>query len=703
MIRKQLSRWANDFEALYNLDSLSLGDQPEIQLEENIIDYENLNNDKTYEEVLKAVTSAKWGKAKGPDDVPVEVLCNSTVIGFLSVLFDICFKKSLVPADWAKGIISPIPKFTTKPMDPLTYRGITVTSCVYKVLCSVLLARLTLWCNNNEVIVDEQNGFRVGRSTTDHLFTVTSVLETRKLRRQSTYAAFIDFKQAYDRIPRRLLFEKLELIGIGGNFFETIKIIYQDTKCCVRINKHHSDWFNVSCGLNQGCLLSPLLFSLYINDLAQDIKDLGIGVTIADMKLLSILLYADDIILLAETESDLQSMPDSLTQWCLKWGLVINTAKSNVIHFCGISEPMSKYSFRCGDQYLDYVSQYKYLGFILTEHLDFNVSVESVEKVCNRALGSLISKFKKNGGFPYVTFSKLYDTLVWPIMDYSSAIWGTHDYNVVNTIHNQACRFFLGVGKYTPTCAVHCEMAWISPLHRQWISVTRYLCRLRKMDMERINKKVFVWAVNAAKQKCHNWYWRVMRHFSDMGLAWILDYNVSDNVMIQAMDGAMMHNLTKEKWMTQLWREESKTGSGRNKLHAFHYFKSDIGVEPYVTNIVPRSVRSDFAKMGCGVAPLQIELGLYTGQAESDRLCPMCMKDIESENHVLIDCDFHFDITESLMTNASNIDPCFINMCSFDKFCFLMSHEQLQIDTAKTFLELYKLCFMVPGPLRVRL
>ena len=162
-----------------------------------------------------------------------------------------------------------------------------------------------------------------------------------------------------------------------------------------------------------------------------------------------------------------------------------------------------------------------------------------------------------------------------------------------------------------------------------------------------------------------------------------LDCNLSDNVTIQAMDGAMQ-NLIQEKWMTQLWREESKTGSGRNKLRAFRYFKSDIGVEPYVTNIVPRSVRSDFAKMRCGVAPLQIELGRYTGQAESDRLCPMCMTDVESENHVLIDCDFYFDVTESLMTNASNIDPCFINMCSFDKFCFLMSHEQLQIDTAKT-------------------
>ena len=97
---------------------------------------------------------------------------------------------------------------------------------------------------------------------------------------------------------------------------------------------------------------------------------------------LSILLYADDIILLAETESDLQSMLDSLTQWCLKWGLVINTAKSNVIHFRGISVPISKYFFRCGDQYLNYVSQYKYLGFILTEHLDFNVSVLNQWQKC---------------------------------------------------------------------------------------------------------------------------------------------------------------------------------------------------------------------------------------------------------------------------------------------------------------------------------
>ena len=106
---------------------------------------------------------------------------------------------------------------------------------------------------------------------------------------------------------------------------------------------------------------------------------------------------------------------------------------------------------------------------------------------------------------------------------------------------------------------------------------------------------------------------------------------------------------------------------------------------------MPRSVRSDFAKMRCGVAPLQIEIGRYTGQAESDRLCPMCMKDIESENHVLIDCDFYFDITESLMTNASNIDPCFITCAPLIDFVFSCPMNSYKLTLPKP----AKKCYLV--------
>ena len=109
--------------------------------------------------------------------------------------------------------------------------------------------------------------------------------------------------------------------------------------------------------------------------------------------------------------------------------------------------PKSDYCFNCGDAHLETVSKYVCLG------------------VASRAFGSLICKVKQCGGFPYVTYSKLYDTLVWPILDYSSAIWGT--FSAINKLQNQACRSFLGLGKFTTNVAVQSEMGWITPIHRQ--------------------------------------------------------------------------------------------------------------------------------------------------------------------------------------------------------------------------------------------
>ena len=109
--------------------------------------------------------------------------------------------------------------------------------------------------------------------------------------------------------------------------------------------------------------------------------------------------------------------------------------------------------------------QYKYLGLILSEHLDYNVVVKSIVLSASRALGSLQVKFKSQGGLPYATFTRLFDALIWPIMDYSASIWGAHDFSGVDNVFNQACRFFLGVGKYTPVAAIRGEMGWKIPKH----------------------------------------------------------------------------------------------------------------------------------------------------------------------------------------------------------------------------------------------
>ena len=92
-----------------------------------------------------------------------------------------------------------------------------------KFFCGILNDRLVKWLDERELIKDEQNGFMKGRSTVDHINTITSIIETRKKCKLSTYVAFIDFKKAYDSINRALLFNKLENLGISSKFMFALK------------------------------------------------------------------------------------------------------------------------------------------------------------------------------------------------------------------------------------------------------------------------------------------------------------------------------------------------------------------------------------------------------------------------------------------------------------------------------------------------
>ena len=164
-----------------------------------------------------ALNSASKGKALGEDGVPLEVLLNEECTIYLTKLFNVCFGISAIPDIWSRGIINPIIKDVNGDhCEPLNYRGITISSAVYKIFCSILNRRLTRVIESCNGIGDEQNGFRAGRNTGDHLSTISLTIESRIKRKLDTYVTFIDFSKAYDRIDRSLLWHKLSKIGIDG-------------------------------------------------------------------------------------------------------------------------------------------------------------------------------------------------------------------------------------------------------------------------------------------------------------------------------------------------------------------------------------------------------------------------------------------------------------------------------------------------------
>ncbi len=115
-----------------------------------------------------------------------------------------------------------------------------------------------------------------------------------------------------------------------------------------------------------------------------------------------------------------------------------------------------------------------------TESLHYNITASIVAKSAGSTLGLLIAKYKTFSGLLYDCYTKLYDLLVQPIIDYGSSVWGTKEYSCINAIQHMACRFFMGVGKYTSNTANQRGMCWIFPSQRWWINVTRYWCYINE-------------------------------------------------------------------------------------------------------------------------------------------------------------------------------------------------------------------------------
>ena len=151
-------------------------------------------------------------------------------------------------------------------------------------------------------------------------------------------------------------------------------------------------------------------FNLFINNLASQIKELHHGIKIG-IEQVSILLYADDIVLLSDSEKGLQSMLTYLNKWCMQWCLYINVLNSNIIHFRPKKVPISQFVFKCGTQAIKTIDRYTYLGVILDEHMTFSFCNDSRYTSGSKSLFSIIDKYNVYRSFTYDMYSQLY--VVW--------------------------------------------------------------------------------------------------------------------------------------------------------------------------------------------------------------------------------------------------------------------------------------------------
>ncbi len=135
----------------------------------------------------------------------------------------------------------------------------------------------------------------------------------------------------------------------------------------------------------------------------------------------ALLMFANDIVLLANSPSELQTTINKVSDWCERWRLFINTTKTHVIHF---RASQTHITFRCRNKVIEKLDRVSYLGMEMNEHVNLEIIANRLIYAASRALGALTAKYYQTKGMTFEVYQIIYKTCVSPIMDYASEVWG---------------------------------------------------------------------------------------------------------------------------------------------------------------------------------------------------------------------------------------------------------------------------------------
>ena len=170
-----------------------------------------------------------------------------------------------------------------------------------------------------EIIAEEQAGFRTGRSTTEQIFNLRILCEKYPQHQQNLYHVFIDFKKAFDRVWQAALWATMRKYNISANLVRTIKQLYDKATSAVQMNGSIGEWFRTTVGVRHGCLLSPTLFNIFLERIMFDALEEHDGKVSIGGRNITNLRFADDIDALTEEEQELEALVESLDITCTRY------------------------------------------------------------------------------------------------------------------------------------------------------------------------------------------------------------------------------------------------------------------------------------------------------------------------------------------------------------------------------------------------
>jgi len=384
-------------------------------------------------EVLTKINKLKEGKAPGDDGLVPEFLkkIGSYISEPLAQIFNSSMQHGTVPLDWKLANVSPLFKKGSR-KEAGNYRPISLTSCVGKLMESLIKDKIVHHLSSFNLIKSSQHGFMAKRSCLTNLLEFLELVTDYVDKGVHVDTIYLDFQKAFDKVPHERLLRKVEAHGITGNILEWIRQWLSGRKQRVVLNGKHSHWTSVLSGVPQGSILGPLLFLIFINDIDEGIIN-------------RLLKFADDTKLIgaAGTEDDVKRMQDDLNrlyQWSVDWQMLFNIEKCKVVHF-GYNNKESVYSM--GNNMLVAVTEERDLGVIIHKSLKSSSQCVKAVKSANAALGMISRTFISKDK---TTLLHLYKSLVRPKLEYCVQAWRPflrRDIELLEKVQRRATRIII--------------------------------------------------------------------------------------------------------------------------------------------------------------------------------------------------------------------------------------------------------------------
>lgn len=320
---------------------------------------------------------------------------------------------------WRQGVIAPIFK-AGDPESLDNYRGITLLSVPGKVLEAIINRRMSGALEAEGVLDEAQGGFRPGRGCEDLVFALSEVLQARRERREASYCAFIDVRKAYDSVWVDGLMSKLWGIGVRGKAWRFLRAWNTGVQSCVMVDGRRSRLFPLYQGVKQGSLLSPLLYCVFVNDLAQLYREAGLGVVEGGVWF-GAMQYADDLALTARSPEELQQMLAVFEEFAVRWRFEVNAKKSEVMVVGAVTAGRE---WTLDGRPLKVVKDFKYLGVTIARTGSWTAAAARLAAKGRQRLRALVGLGMRAVGFGVGTAARLWAALVRPVLLYGADVVG---------------------------------------------------------------------------------------------------------------------------------------------------------------------------------------------------------------------------------------------------------------------------------------